>query len=258
LPNPDTYDFTVPSNIPAGDVIFAWSWINRLGNREFYMFCAPVTLTGTGGDMANFEALPDMVILNIMDKALVTHGNDVEFANPGTSVEDNLNKYGFTSELCCDAGCGESVCTRSEGGSEAPSDPEPTSAPASTTTIPGGVFITSPPATETVAPVDPTSAPIPTTTTTAQVEDPVAPTTTTTVPTTVPTDSSGSGTLSGACSPEGQWNCVDGSSFQQCGSGTWSAVMALAQGTVCTPGESSALTISVARGNKRAVRAFRA
>ncbi len=30
---PDTYDFTVPSDLPTGKGTIAWTWINRIGNR---------------------------------------------------------------------------------------------------------------------------------------------------------------------------------------------------------------------------------
>lgn len=30
--------FTVPSDAPTGPATFAWTWINKLGNREFYMY----------------------------------------------------------------------------------------------------------------------------------------------------------------------------------------------------------------------------
>ncbi|KXJ92729.1 hypothetical protein Micbo1qcDRAFT_50644 [Microdochium bolleyi] len=265
--NPDTYDFTVPTNIPAGEAIFSWSWINRLGNREFYMFCSPVVLTGAGGAKSNFDALPDMVVLNIMGKAEVTHGDDVEFANPGLSVENNLGKYGFASELCCAAGCGESVCKRNSGGSQPAPVPAPSApaAPQPTATIPGGVFVTVPPVAGSPAQPTPSAvapAPVPTSsvvvppvaTPTVAPSPPASPPANGLVP---PTTGGSGGALSGACTTEGQWNCVDGKSFQQCASGAWSTVMAVAQGTTCKVGQSATLSIAAAK-NKRFVRAFRA
>ncbi|KAK8094780.1 Extracellular protein [Apiospora hydei] len=53
----------------------------------------------------------------------------------------------------------------------------------------------------------------------------------------------GGGSLSGPCTPEGEWNCLsDGTSWQRCASGLWSAVMPMAPGTTCTPGQSSTLS----------------
>ncbi|KAI9875315.1 MAG: hypothetical protein M1830_008633 [Pleopsidium flavum] len=39
------FDFTVPADIPTGDVVFAWTWYNR--EQEFNMNCAAVTVTPT-------------------------------------------------------------------------------------------------------------------------------------------------------------------------------------------------------------------
>ncbi|KAI9808230.1 MAG: hypothetical protein M1825_004687 [Sarcosagium campestre] len=39
-----TFDFTVPADIPIGDAIFAWTWYNR--EQEFNMNCAAVSITG--------------------------------------------------------------------------------------------------------------------------------------------------------------------------------------------------------------------
>jgi hypothetical protein len=38
------FDFTVPADMPTGDAVFAWTWVNR--EAEFYMNCAAVTITG--------------------------------------------------------------------------------------------------------------------------------------------------------------------------------------------------------------------
>ncbi|KAJ2862313.1 hypothetical protein GGI22_002229 [Coemansia erecta] len=43
-----SYTFTLPKELPNSDsVIFAWSWVNAIGNREFYMNCADVAITGS-------------------------------------------------------------------------------------------------------------------------------------------------------------------------------------------------------------------
>ncbi|EEQ89326.1 uncharacterized protein BDCG_04446 [Blastomyces dermatitidis ER-3] len=39
------FDFQIPPSIAPGEYTFAWSWLNRIGNREFYMNCAPITVT---------------------------------------------------------------------------------------------------------------------------------------------------------------------------------------------------------------------
>ncbi|KAJ5120865.1 uncharacterized protein N7515_010253 [Penicillium bovifimosum] len=42
------YKFEVPSDAPAGDALFAWTWFNKVGNREMYMNCAMVSIGGSG------------------------------------------------------------------------------------------------------------------------------------------------------------------------------------------------------------------
>ncbi|KAJ5990159.1 hypothetical protein N7499_010686 [Penicillium canescens] len=47
------YKFNIPSDAPTGDALFAWTWFNKVGNREMYMNCAMVNIGGSGGRAAN-------------------------------------------------------------------------------------------------------------------------------------------------------------------------------------------------------------
>ncbi|OLY84574.1 hypothetical protein AYI68_g1258 [Smittium mucronatum] len=43
------YEIELPINLPsAKGVIFAWTWINAVGNREYYMNCVDVNIVGKG------------------------------------------------------------------------------------------------------------------------------------------------------------------------------------------------------------------
>ncbi|RYO79839.1 hypothetical protein DL766_003926 [Monosporascus sp. MC13-8B] len=239
---PDEYEFTIPDNLPTGKGVIAWTWINRIGNREFYMNCGAVEITGNGGDQAAYDALPDMTVINIMSIGpKPVDGTDLKFAYPGKSLEDNLGAWGVSEQ-------------QGGPGAEAPDSPPAASSTAAATpsaTLPGGVFITAEPSTTATAP---TSAPV--------VE---APTTVVSSPAAAPTNGAGNGAgnggaagvLTGACSPEGTFNCIDGTSFQQCGSGVWSVATLMAPGTQCTPGQSTSMSV-VAAGKKRSARRFRA
>lgn len=256
------YNFKIPSDIPAGKGVIGWTWFNRIGNREMYMNCGPLELTGSGGDKANFDKLPDMVVLNIGSHPLTTEGVDYKFENPGPSVEDNTGEFGVAT--CGNDGCkaGDSAGSGSGSDSGSGSSGSPTSSAAATPTSStpasgnggGGVFLT------TGVPSTPTS--------TAAASTPVVSTPAVSTPaataTPVPTPSGGSGSGSGsgstagaqtgACTTEGMWNCISGTSYQQCASGIWSAVQPMAAGTKCTPGQSTDLGM-IAAG--RRVRAFR-
>ncbi|KAI9505297.1 hypothetical protein BX070DRAFT_233440 [Coemansia spiralis] len=44
------YTFSLPSDLPSSDsAVFAWTWVNAIGNREFYMNCADVAIKGGSG-----------------------------------------------------------------------------------------------------------------------------------------------------------------------------------------------------------------
>lgn len=40
-PDPFTYNFTIPDDIPTGKATLAWTWLNNVGNREFYSAYIP-------------------------------------------------------------------------------------------------------------------------------------------------------------------------------------------------------------------------
>ncbi|OMH85500.1 hypothetical protein AX774_g951 [Zancudomyces culisetae] len=45
-----SYDIPLPSNLPSSNsAVFAWTWINASGNREYYMNCADIAIKGVDG-----------------------------------------------------------------------------------------------------------------------------------------------------------------------------------------------------------------
>ncbi|KAL1924238.1 uncharacterized protein VTP21DRAFT_7273 [Calcarisporiella thermophila] len=40
------YTVTIPSTAPAGNAVFVWTWVNAIGNREYYMNCADIIIEG--------------------------------------------------------------------------------------------------------------------------------------------------------------------------------------------------------------------
>ncbi|KAL4790296.1 hypothetical protein BDV19DRAFT_341313 [Aspergillus venezuelensis] len=250
--------FTIPDSFEDGKYTLAWTWFNRIGNREMYMNCAPITISGGGSAKRLDEAAvekrteeyPDLFIANIngckteemMSPRFPNPGSNVQSFNEAHLIADGADVcYGGSSPTWGDAGfsgSGGSAPEPTEVGSDSGSGSAPTSEPAaSTPTAPaptasvsiGGVVGAVPQATPTApAPValapsstftsvaaQPTSAPISSTTTSTE------------------------GAQSGSCTDEGAWNCVGGSSFQRCASGTWTEVQALSGGTECTPGQAA-------------------
>jgi hypothetical protein len=46
-PATQVFDFVIPADLPAGNAVFAWTWVNR--EQEFNMNCASVRITGGAG-----------------------------------------------------------------------------------------------------------------------------------------------------------------------------------------------------------------
>lgn len=69
-PIKSTYSFKIPSDMPSSKhVLFAWTWINRIGNREFYQNCAFVEIRGNlkyrPHQRHSIPDLPELYICNI-------------------------------------------------------------------------------------------------------------------------------------------------------------------------------------------------
>lgn len=255
-PIPYDYNFTIPDNIPTGKAVVAWTWFNKVGNREMYMNCALVELTGTSGDKSNYESLPDMFKANIDNGCTTLADKDVTFPDPGESVQKlngatdafaaptgscNAGSSGGSSEPTGGSGSGASA-TGVAGSS--PTAPAATGAPSG-----GGIFATvGTGAATTSAP----AAPAPTGSSSSGSSGSSG----------SGSSSSGSSASSGstsagsACTTEGDYQCVSSSSYQVCASGTWSAVMSVAAGTSCS-GTGANFEIVAAAGKFRMTRALR-
>ncbi|KAI6380819.1 hypothetical protein MCOR25_001493 [Pyricularia grisea] len=280
--------FKIPDNIPAGKYILSWTWINRIGNREFYMNCAPVTLTGTGGDKSNLDKLPEIFVTNSpsSNTCQTPEGKDYIYPNPG-AVVFNKGDPSRLVKLTCPAntpgGQASTDSTGSGSGSNSGSGSGSSQGdkPANTATPTGGSKPTSSPLpgngikapasgnnnnTADKPAEQPAATPTPTSTPKAPASTPsAAPSAPSSSPATGNSgsgnSSSGSGSANdegassgGACTP-GEFKCVGGNAFQQCTAGkVWAAQMQMATGTKC---DSGAVTTSLYSLSKREV-SFRA
>jgi hypothetical protein len=83
--------FTMPSDVQTGRALFAWTWFNHTGNREMYMNCAPVEITGgaarRGLNVTRRAHRPAMFVANVGNGCTTPAGTDVLFPHPGEVVE---------------------------------------------------------------------------------------------------------------------------------------------------------------------------
>ncbi|KAK6513932.1 hypothetical protein TWF506_008362 [Arthrobotrys conoides] len=134
------FNVQLPEGLKAGEAVFVWTWFNRIGNREMYMNCAPITIGGSGSSDSTFNSLPDMFVANIngaKNNACTTkEGVDIVFPNPGSNVQVvDTGRFG----AACDGGPstpGGSGSAPVGGGNEVPSAPSSISQPPSAITQP--------------------------------------------------------------------------------------------------------------------------
>ena len=58
-----SYSFDLPQNSKGGGMTIFWTWINRIGNREYYMECADVNVK-TNGKMTHIPG-KELLIVNL-------------------------------------------------------------------------------------------------------------------------------------------------------------------------------------------------
>ena len=82
------FNFSIPKGIKSGHATLALTWHNAIGNRELYMNCASVELTG--GDESELEELPSMFVGNMANlpggQCPVPENQHVKFPYPGKYV----------------------------------------------------------------------------------------------------------------------------------------------------------------------------
>ena len=114
---PATFDFKVPDMLPDGDLVMAWTWFNKIGNREIYMNCANVKVTGGASDTSKFEKLPDMALANIQvgSGATCKTAESSDYTFPGVGQNgDTVDRVGSGPFVAL---CGGEASPATGGGS---------------------------------------------------------------------------------------------------------------------------------------------
>lgn len=144
-----SYDFTVPVDVPsANDAVFAWTWFNKVGNREMYMNCAVVSTQGGGASKRQsstvFSSRPSILVANVGNGCSTAEGSDVKFPSPGPDVADDSPGTAPPEGSCGGGGGGgggntggNNSAAPSDGSSAAPTTTPVTSAPTPTPNEPG-------------------------------------------------------------------------------------------------------------------------
>ena len=102
-----SFNFQIPSDAPTGAAMFAWTWFNEVGNREMYMDCASVTITGSGSSKrarkrasTPFSSRPSLFVANLGNGCTTIEGTDTTFPDPGPDVTDVTKTPGGVTGTC--------------------------------------------------------------------------------------------------------------------------------------------------------------
>ncbi|KAL1972778.1 hypothetical protein VTN31DRAFT_6320 [Thermomyces dupontii] len=265
-----SYTFTIPPDAPSGEALFAWTWFNKIGNREMYMNCAWVTIKGGSQKRSHprhivrrqesFSSRPPIFIANVNGpgNCSTIEGEEVKFPLPGPDVEGSVSGKGYECTGSADflgdgTSSGGDDDFSSSGGSsttsllhgdwsinQANETPSSTSSSTSTTTTSSSSSseLASPDPTSTES--SSTSAPSPFFAPLSVTSHHAGPTVgdpgfAAAVPSNTPPASQGSGE---ACSEEGAIVCgSDGQTFSICVYGSLTFMGQVAAGTVCRDGK---------------------
>ena len=263
--------------------------MQKVGNREMYMNCAPINILGANAKRSaadqfesrlaskiaarqesSLNSLPDMFKANIGNGCSTLEGTDVEFPSPGASLElkqtPELTSLGKPVGSCGAAGPAP-VVTPTEGTTEPSTGPGEflEGGQEGPSPVQGDISEIAPTRAAEIKPVESAAAPSapspePKHEAPAQPEQPAQPEAPAQQNETAPAPKiptvGGSAIAPGTPCPadEGNWNCIDGTSFQRCASGQWSQVQAVAGGTTCASGISSSIKIVSMPAAKREVR----
>jgi hypothetical protein len=133
------YDFTVPAGTPShAGALLAWTWFNKVGNREMYMNCAVVDIEGTSGGSGGLSSRPEIFVANVANGCKTVDSADVMFPNPGPDVQLNDAGAVLPEGGDCDSGSGASGSSGSggsDGGDSGWHWPWESAAPSTTTAV---------------------------------------------------------------------------------------------------------------------------
>jgi hypothetical protein len=61
------YNLELPESVPNGNLIFFWTWINSVGNREYYMDCSDINLKRNRTNFSNNTIIygKELIIVNL-------------------------------------------------------------------------------------------------------------------------------------------------------------------------------------------------
>lgn len=99
---PDT--FVIPKGFPNGRATLSWTWYNKIGNREVYQNCAPITVTGGSDNKDYYNSLPNLYVINLpTSECESVETTDLKIPFPGQFVLQDSKSIKAASGPSCSA-----------------------------------------------------------------------------------------------------------------------------------------------------------
>ncbi|KAK4694702.1 hypothetical protein P7C71_g2923, partial [Lecanoromycetidae sp. Uapishka_2] len=111
----DEFNFTIPNAITPANYTLAWTWFNKIGDREMYMNCVPITVTSSSGSKKRhlhrrrhgiveqrtdaMDGLPDMFRAN-SGNGCSTAPSGTVLAIPAENLGANVERIGTEPSFC--------------------------------------------------------------------------------------------------------------------------------------------------------------
>ncbi|KAJ1843442.1 hypothetical protein LPJ73_005493 [Coemansia sp. RSA 2703] len=216
-----SYTFNLPANLPSSDkAVFAWTWVNASGNREFYMNCADVAIKG--GSSSSYTG-KQMTIANYPGYPTIPEFNG--------NYDTGMEYYTGAKNITVSPSGGSSGSGSGSYPASAAPEATPTATYAAGNGNNGAYTPVSSAYTTSVVPVS--TAPASTAVSTYAASEPV--------PQGHNADggSNGGSSSGGSCS-NGAMQC-SGSGYQVCIAGTWSQTYSCGSGTKCCSGSNGGI-----------------
>jgi hypothetical protein len=90
------YGFEIPQSAPEGTALFAWSWINKIGAREYYQNCAWVDIKNNNPNATELEG-PPLFVADVPGYCTVPEGTEFKYPDPGPNVEYGGDSSSYSS-----------------------------------------------------------------------------------------------------------------------------------------------------------------
>ncbi|KAL8743191.1 MAG: hypothetical protein Q9190_004426 [Brigantiaea leucoxantha] len=151
----DKFHFAIPAQIAPGNYTLAWTWFNKIGNREMYMNCAPVTvpssqkrsLMETSDETVqkrSMAELPNMFTANI-DNGCSTAESGTVLAFPPRNLGKIVQIIGNEPLTPPVGNCGQSQSAGAAGAAGAAGSAQHPESPSSSAAAPSPAPPSSPP-----------------------------------------------------------------------------------------------------------------